>query len=229
VSEEAVQVPPVPGAVPPAPSFEVLSVAPVPHAAAPTLRFRLRVTDVSGRDVHAIALTAQIVIDPARRAYDPATRERLEELFGAPERWGVTTHSFPWTQVGTLVTNFTGAVEFGLDVACTYDLELAAAKYFYALAEGEVPLSFHFTGTILYAGERERLQVVRVPWSCTSRWRMPVVAWRALMDAYYPGGGWIRLHTATLDALHRRRAAQGFASFDACVADLLRATEEGGA
>ena len=32
------------------------------------------------------------MIDPARRAYDDATRERLVELFGAPERWASTTH-----------------------------------------------------------------------------------------------------------------------------------------
>jgi Family of unknown function (DUF6084) len=220
MTEEAVRL--AGAAASPAPSFEVLGVAPVAHAVAPTLRFALRVTDPSGRDVHAIALTAQIAIDPARRVYDDATRERLAELFGAPERWGTTTHSFPWAQVGTLVTNFTGAVEFGLDLPCSYDLELAAAKYFYALADGEVPLSFHFSGTILYAGERERLQVVRVPWSCTSRWRMPVAAWRALMDAYYPGGGWIRLDAATLDALHRRRAGEGHATFDATVAALLQ-------
>ena len=36
---------------------------------------------------------------------------------------------------------------------CTYDLELAAAKYLYSLPGGQVPLLFNFTGTIFYRGE----------------------------------------------------------------------------
>ena len=51
----------------PEPAFEVLSAAAVAHAAAPTLRFALRVTEPTGADVHAIALSAQLHIDPARR------------------------------------------------------------------------------------------------------------------------------------------------------------------
>ena len=50
-------------------------------------------------------------------------------------------------------------------VPCTYDLELAAAKYFYSLPGGEVPLSFHFNGTVCYRGDDGRMQVVQVPWS----------------------------------------------------------------
>ena len=65
-----------------------------------------------------------------------------EELFGTPERWGATTHSFPWAQVDVLVPGFTGATSFVLQVPCSYDLELAAAKYFYALPDGAAPLSF---------------------------------------------------------------------------------------
>ena len=69
---------------------------------------------------------------------------------------------------------FTGATSFALDVPCTYDLEVAASKYFYSLPDGEVPLSFLFSGMVLYRGEGDRLQVAQVPWSCTARWRMPV-------------------------------------------------------
>ena len=41
------------------------------------------------------------------------------------------------------------------------------------------------------------------------------------MAACYPGGGWIRLAPETLDALQRRRAADGHHTFDALVAALL--------
>jgi hypothetical protein len=204
----------------PDPAFEVLGAEPVAHAASPTLRFTLRVTEPSGRPLHAIALSSQINLDPARRTYDAETRARLIELFGPPERWASTTRSFVWAQAGALVPGFTGSVEFPLTVPCTYDLELSAAKYFYSLPDGEIPLTFHFSGTILYA-EAEKLQIAMVPWSCSAKYRLAVADWKAMMALYYPGGGWVRLETATLDRLQERKAEAGLQSFDACVAELL--------
>lgn len=203
------------------PVFSVLDVAPVAHALTPTLRFQLHVSDPDGRAVYAIALSTQIQVDPARRSYDDATRARLVELFGAPERWGATTHSFQWARVDALVPGFTGATSFALEVPCTYDLEVAASKYFYSLPGGAVPLSFHFTGMVLYRGDDDGLRVTAVPWSCSARWSMPVAAWKRAIAEQYPGGGWVRLSTETLDALQRRKAQQGQHSFDDCVAALL--------
>lgn len=203
------------------PVFTVLGMEAVPGALTPTLRFELHVTEPEGLEVHTIALTTQVQVEPAKRSYDAATRERLEELFGAPERWGATTQSFQWVQVGALVPGFIGSTTFHIEIPCTYDLEVAATKYFYGLADGEVPLAFHFTGMVLYAGEHDRLQVRPVPWSCSARWRMPVASFKAAIAACYPGGGWIRLAPDTLEALHRRRAADGHHSFDALVAALL--------
>jgi hypothetical protein len=202
----------------PEPTFEVLGAAPVAHAAAPTLKFMLRVTDEE--PLHAIALSAQINIDPARRTYDAATRERLVELFGPPERWASTTRSFLWAQVGALVPGFSGSADFALTVPCTYDLELSAAKYFYSLPDGEIPLTFHFSGTILFS-EEGNLQIAMVPWSCSARYRLAVDDWKRMMALYYPGGGWVRLQTSTLDRLQERKAEAGLPSFDACVAELL--------
>lgn len=202
----------------PAPAFEILGAEPVPHAAAPTLRFALRVTDPSGLAVHAIALGVQLQLEPARRRYDDATRARLVDLFGTPERWGATTtRSFLWAQLATVVPAFAGQADFALDVPCTYDLEVAAAKYLYSLPDGEAPLAMHFSGTVLY-GE---LQIAMVPWSCTANWRLPVDTWRRMMAAYYPGGGWVRLESSTLDKLAERKARDGLPSFDATVAGLL--------
>ena len=116
----------------------------------PTLRFHLHVDDPLGRAIHTIALSTQIQIDPARRAYDPETQARLVELFGPPERWASTTQVFRWAHVAALVPGFTGATSFALEVPCTYDLEVAASKYFYSLSGGEVPLSFLFNGMVLY-------------------------------------------------------------------------------
>ena len=60
-----------------------------------------------------------------------------------------------------------------------------------------------------------------VPWSCSARFKLPVEDWRRTDGAHYPGGGWVRLETATLDRLARRKAAAGLPSFDADVAELL--------
>src|SRR4051794_31913084 len=167
--------------------------------------------------VHSIALRAQMNIDPARRSYDDATRSRLVELFGEPQRWASTTRSFLWAQLSTVVPAFTGRAEFPLDVPCTYDLELAAAKYIYSLPDGDVPLSFHFSGTILHGD----LQVAMVPWSASASFKLPVATWQELMAAYYPGGGWVRLRTETLDRLAARKASGGLPDFDATIAGLL--------
>ena len=203
------------------PVFRILDVEPVPYAAAPMLRFQAHVEDPLGRDIHTIALTTQIQIDPARRAYDPETMARLVELFGEPERWASTTQIFRWANVSALVSGFTGATSFELEVPVTYDLEVAASKYFYSLEDGEVPLSFLFNGMVLYRGEQDRLQVSQVPWSCVTRWRMPVEAFRRVIAAHYPGGGWVRVETETLDRLAERKAAGGHHSFDGLIRELL--------
>ena len=212
---------PVPKARQADPVFTVLGVEAVEHALAPTLRFQLHISDPEGRAIYAIALQTQIQVDPARRSYDAPTRERLVELFGPPERWASTTQVFRWAHVSALVPGFTGATSFALDVPCTYDLEVAASKYFYSLRDGRVPLSFHFTGMVLYRDEGAQLRVTGVPWACSATWQMPVEAWKATMASTYPGGGWVRLSTDTLDALQRQKSREGHHTFDATVAELL--------
>jgi hypothetical protein len=205
----------------PEPEFRVLGAAARRHAAAPVLDFEVHVAEPNGRQVYTIALTAQVMIEPARRAYDDAARERLVELFGAPERWAVTTRSLLWAQVDVLVPSFTGSTTFHVPIQCSYDLELVAAKYFHALPDGEVPLAFNFNGTVFYRDDDGRLQMSLVPWSCTTEFRLPVATWRELIDRYYPHSGWVALGRQTLDALQREKARRGLPTIDACVAELL--------
>lgn len=209
----------------PSPTFAVVAARARPHAAAPTLVFEVAAADESGLDVYTVALTAQIVIEPARRRYDDGTRELLAELFGAPERWSSTTENVLWAQVDVLVPSFRGETVFELPVVCNYDLEVAATKYFYAVPDGEVPLVFHLTGSIFYRGEHDRLQVIKVPWSCSAEYRLPVAVWKKMIEHHYPGGGWIRVRDETLERLQRRKAARGIRTLDDCVAELLEERE----
>ena len=208
-------------ATPPEPSFAVVGASHVPFAAAPTMRFDATATEPTGAEIQSIALSAQLMIDPAQRGYDAETRERLAELFGPPSGWAPATSGLPWARLAVTVPAFSGETGFTLEVPCTYDLEVAAAKYFYALADGEVPLTFHFNGTVFFWGASRRLQVAPIAWSTSASYRMPVAAWRAMIAEHYPGGGWIRVSDETLRALHERRAARGLATLDRCVAELL--------
>lgn len=212
---------PAPAASIPEPRFTVLSAAPRRHAAAPVLEFDVTVSEPTGRHVFTIALSAQIMIEPARRTYDSETHARLVELFGPPERWGATTRSLVWERVDVLVGSFVGSTTFRVPVPCSFDLELVAAKYFYSLADGEVPLAFNFNGTVYYRGEDGRVQMGPVPWSASAEFRLAVSTWRELIEHYYPNGGWAPLHADTLAALQREKARRGLPTLDACVSELL--------
>ena len=54
------------------PVFTVLGMESVPGSLTPTLRFELHVAEPEGDEVHTIALTTHIHVEPARRAYDAA-------------------------------------------------------------------------------------------------------------------------------------------------------------
>ncbi len=210
--------------------FEILGAAHEPFAAQPTLRFELSVFEPTDRPIYAISLTAQINFDPARREYDAKTREDLFELFGAPERWPSTTRSFLWTHAATLVHSFTGAITFGLEVPCTADLEMVASRYVAALPDGEVPLTFHFTGRVMYQGPQRQVQVLHLPWSTSAKYQMPVSVWKNMMKHHHGESGFVVLHNDTLDALKRYKRVRGLHSFDGVVLDLLeRAPDEEGA
>jgi len=202
--------------------FEVLGARPVKYAAAPMLTLELKISETGDREVYMVALTIQLMIDPARRRYDDATRERLVELFGAPERWAVTTRSLVWAQLDVLVPAFTGSTTVSVPISCHYDLELAAAKYLHSLPDGEAPLALHFNGMIYYPSETGGLQIVLIPWSKSIDFRMPVSVWRETIEHYYPGTAWIAVRTDTFEALQREKLARGLVTLDECVGALVK-------
>lgn len=212
------------GGLAPAPTFTVLGVRHQEHAAAPTMLLSLGVGEPDGRAVYTVALSVQVHIDPAKRAYDPATRAALVDMFGAPERWAATTRSFLWRRVDVLVPSFTGSTVLDLSIPCDYDLEVAATKYVYALPDGIVPLSLHFSGTVFYPAGDGRMQLSQIPWDSSTSFGMPVETWRAMIAHHYPHSAWIRLHADTLAGLRERAAQAGHPTMDAAVLDLLERT-----
>ena len=205
-------------------SFHLADARPEPYAAVPTITFGLQV-DSGGDAIHSVALHCQIRIEPHRRRYSRVEEERLLELFGETPRWGDTLKPFLWTQVSLMLPGFAGSAAALLQVPCTYDLEVAAAKYFHALDDGEIPLLFLFSGTVFAKGAAG-LQVSQVPWHKDATYRLPVRVWRELMNLYFPNSGWLRLQRETLDALLRFKARRVLATWDEAVGALLEQAGE---
>jgi Family of unknown function (DUF6084) len=205
--------------------FAVTDVQPTPYAAVPTLIARLRATAPASESIHSIALRCQIRIEPQRRRYGADEQGQLVELFGDTPRWGDTLKPFLWTHVSTMVPGFTGQTDVELPIPCTYDFEVAAAKYLHALRDGDVPLLFLFSGTVFARGDGG-LRVTQISWDCEARCPLPVRVWRELMDRYFPNAGWLRLGRDTLDALVRLKARHALATWDDVIATLLREAGE---
>ncbi len=205
--------------------FEVLDARTERHAAVPTIVFRIRATEVDVRRVHAAALRCQIRIEPQRRRYSEQEQEKLYELFGETPQWGNSLRPFAWTHVATTLGGFDGVTEFDLPVECTYDFEVAAAKYLHALGDGEVPLILLFSGTVFTPGT-SGFAAEPLSWSSEASHRLPVAVWRTTMDAYYPASAYIRLGRDTLDDLQRFKARRGLPTWDQAFAQLLKEAGE---
>ncbi|MEA2227942.1 MAG: hypothetical protein QOF04_1572 [Solirubrobacteraceae bacterium] len=191
------------------------------HTAVPTLRFSLGVESADGRPIRSVLLDTQIRIAPRRRAYDASATDRLFDLFGPRENWGTTMNSLLWMRTTLVVPPFTAATVVELPVVCTYDLEVAASRYFDALGDGEVPLEFLFSGSVFYTAEDGRLQTTRISWELEAEYRLPVAVWRETMDRHFPGTAWLRMPKESFDRLCAYRSRNALASWAAVVDALV--------
>jgi hypothetical protein len=201
--------------------FEIRSARAEPYAAVPTLMLRLAIRDAGRASIHAVGLRIQIQIESQRRHYNVAEEDRLLELFGEPGRWGETLRTMLWTHVAVMVPAFDGEVEIDVPIACSYDFEVAASKYFHALDEGEIPLLLQFSGTV-FARTENGFAVDQIGWNQEASFRLPVHVWREMMDLYFPDSGWIRLRRDTLDALHRFRGREVLTTWEETIDVLLK-------
>jgi len=206
--------------------FAVENAEVLEYAAVPSLLFKLRVENLEEEPIRSVALNTQIRIAATRRHYDAVEQERLLEVFGEPQRWGNTLRSLLWTHNTLQVPPFSGSTVVDMPIPCTYDLEVIGSKYFYALEDGEVPLEFLFSGTVYYAGEGGRLQIVRISWEKEAEFRLPVRLWKEMMERYFPNSAWIRLRKDAFDRLYDYKVRRGLPTWEAAVETLLRASEQ---
>jgi len=233
-------------------SIEVTGAEVEPNAAVPTIMFATHLRESSGATIHAIALRAQIRIEPQRRRYSAAEEERLLELFGETPQWGESLRPFLWSHVETMVAGFADETTVSLPMACSYDFEVAGAKYLHSLETGSdpdgtapsspgedgasavggqrggvVPLLFLFSGTVFTRGE-SGFAAELIPWHLESRFRLPVRTWRETMDRYFPNAGWLRLSRETIDRLQRFRAERALPTWEQAIEALLKEAGEDG-
>lgn len=207
-------------------TFAVQGAQAIPFAAAPTIAFSLRATaQQSPQPIESIALRAQIQIEAQRRRYKPAEREGLLDLFGEVERWGQTLRPLLWTHASTTLPPFTDSITFEMHVPCTFDFNVAAAKYFHAIEDDDVPLVFQFSGTIFSTAPDGSMQIAQIGWDKESRFRMPASVWRDMMDLYYPNSAWLRLGRDAFDRLHEYKQRHGIATWEQAIESLLPAPE----
>jgi hypothetical protein len=115
-----------------------------------------------------------------------------------------------------------------LPVPCTFDFNVAATKYFHGLADGDVPLSFLFSGTVFYADADDDLQVAPIPWDKEARFRLPVKAWHEMMDIYYPNTAWLCLRRDVFESLYQYKVARGIPTWEQMLESILPTLEESG-
>ena len=207
-------------------SFQIEGAEVVPHAASPMLAFKLRLTNSDSAEIiHTVALRCQIQLEVTRRKYTPDDQVRLRDLFDEPSRWGQTLRNLLWAHVSIVVPSFQGTTVADVPVACTFDFNVAATKYFHGLTDGDVPICLQFSGTVFYAAPEGGLQVTPISWDKEARFRLPVKVWREMMESYYPNSAWLCLHKDAFERLYQYKVKHGIPSWEEVLESIIPVEE----
>jgi len=207
-------------------NFEVIGAEAVAYSATPLLAFKLRITNADPNEVvQSVALRCQLQIEATHRKYGAQEQERLLDLFGEPERWSRTLRAMLWTHASTNVPQFQNSIVVDLPVACTFDFNVAAAKYFAGLDDGDVPLNLMFSGTIFYDQDDHGLQIEQIPWDREAKYRLPVRVWKEMIDIYYPNSAWLCLRRDVFEKLSQYKMARGIPTWEEAIESIIPAPE----
>ena len=182
---------------------------------------------VPGEVIHSVALRCQIQLEVTKRKYTDEEQNHLRDLFGETERWGQTLKTMLWTHASVVAPAFKDTCVVDVPVPCTFDFNVAATKYFHGLGDGEVPLSFLFSGTVFYEDAQGALQVAPIPWDKEARFRLPVKSWHDMMDIYYPNSAWLCLRRDVFERLYQHKVRMGTPTWEEMLEVLLEGVAEG--
>lgn len=208
-------------------NFKIETAEAQRFAAAPTLLFKLHISNAAANEIiHSVALRCQIQIEVARRQYTAEDQKQLRDLFDSPERWGQTLKTMLWTNASVVASAFQDSAVVDLPVACTFDFNVAATKYFQGLEDGDVPLEFLFSGTVFYATAGGELQVAPIPWEKEARFRLPVKVWQGMMEIYYPNSAWLCLRRDVFQRLYEYKVAHAIPTWEQALERMFSALGE---
>ena len=80
---------------------------------------------------------------------------------------------------------------------------------------------------MFYPGAAGQLQVRPISWDQEAEFRLPVAAWREMMDRHFPDSAWLRLRKDSFERLHSYRSRNALLSWEETVEALLREAGEG--
>jgi len=205
--------------------FHVEAIEIAPHSLTPMLEFKLRLADgAMDEPVAGIILHCQLMIDVPRRHHLEEERRHLVELFGDVPSPESPLRPLLWAHADVNVPAFEHECVVDMPVACSFDFNAAATKYFHALEEGEVPLCLQFSGTVFFRDAEGRLQVGLIPWSAEARCNLGVAIWRHLRDRYYPDMTWLCVQRTAFERLCDYKRTAGLPSWELALDRLLETT-----
>jgi hypothetical protein len=202
-------------------AFAVTDARALARAAVPTIALTLGIDQLAGPPVRSLTLGIRVDIAPARRPYDEGEEERLMPLFGAPSQWEGTLGALTWTRTTVLVGPFSQRTTIDAPLPCTYDFDVAAARYMQALGNGEIPIDLMFSGTILYEHEDRGIQAAPIPWDHEATYRLPVATWRDAVRGVFGDSAWLRVPRSTFDRLCAYRRELGVPDWAHAIESLL--------
>ena len=118
-------------------------------------------------------MQAQIRIEAAHRDYMSDERERLSELFGEGEDWSRGLRGLLWANASVAIPAFAGECTVDLPVPCSQDVEIAATRYLDGVEQGDVPLSFLFSGPVFFRNRDDNLQIAQIAHHKEAGFRLP--------------------------------------------------------
>jgi hypothetical protein len=198
--------------------FSVTSVYAERRAPSPTIRFRMCVRAV-GDPLAALVVRYRVQIEPAHRGYAGGEQALIQELFGETEHANNGIRPLQWSDGAVALEAFADEAEFEVRVPCTYDMDVASAKYVNALRDGEIPVRLIFGGTAFRRTQTEVVAETLAERQCATT--VPLQTWHDALDAHFHRQAWIRVGRTTFDELCRYRAQHGLLDWESTLRELL--------
>ena len=201
-------------------TFAIESAKAVKYAASPELALAVAIHDRAGREIQSVSLTAQVWIEAKERVYSKEQKERLVDLFGDESRWDRTLRRMMWARTSIVVPAFESLTAVDMPLPCPWDFEASVTKYLFSMADGAIPLTLQFSGSVFFTHEGA-LQIAPIPWTSEARFALPVSIYRETLDHYYPNRVPLALRRDVFERLERYKTMTESASFEAALEKLL--------